>query len=63
MEKYKFPFLNIELNILDEVTKPVDLPVEIIMKDVNFILDNFPIEELTDIDDLEKKEMRNCFTI
>ena len=59
MEKYKFPFLNIELdrNILDEVTKPVDLPVEIIMKDVNFILDNFPIEELVDIDDLEKKEM------
>ena len=59
MEKYKFPFLNIELdrNILDEVTKPVDLPVEIIMKDVNFILDNFPIEELIDIDDLEKKEM------
>ena len=59
MEKYKFPFFNIELdrNILDEVTKPVDLPVEIIMKDVNFILDNFPIEELIDIDDLEKKEM------
>ena len=59
MEKYKFPFFNIELdrNILDEVTKPVDLPVEIIMKDVNFILDNFPIEELVDIDDLEKKEM------
>jgi len=64
MEKYKFPFLNIKLdrNILDEVTKPVDLPVEIIMKDVNFILDNFPIEELIDIDDLEKKEMSKTFT-
>jgi hypothetical protein len=64
MEKYQFPFLNIDLdrNILDEITKPVDLPIEIIMKDVNFILDNFPIEELIDIDDLDKKEMSKTFS-
>ena len=52
-EKFRFKFLNIKLTnkILDEVNKPIDVPVEIIMKDVNFILDNFPIEELIDIDD------------
>ena len=52
-EKFRFKFLNIKLNnkILDEVNEPIDTPVEIIMKDVNFILDNFPIEELIDIDD------------
>ncbi len=52
-EKFRFKFLNIKLTseILDEVNKPVDIPVEIIMKDVNFILDNFPIEELIDIED------------
>ena len=52
-EKFRFKFLNIKLNndILDEVNKPIDIPVEIIMKDVNFILDNFPIEELIDIED------------
>ena len=52
-EKFRFKFLNIKLTqqILDEVNKPIDIPVEIIMKDVNFILDNFPIEELVDIDD------------
>ena len=52
-EKFRFKFLNIKLtnDILDEVNKPIDIPVEIIMKDVNFILDNFPIEELIDIED------------
>jgi hypothetical protein len=52
-EKFRFKFLNIKLTneILDEVNKPIDIPVEIIMKDVNFILDNFPIEELIDIED------------
>ena len=52
-EKFRFKFLDIKLTneILDEVNKPIELPVEIIMKDVNFILDNFPIEELIDIED------------
>ena len=52
-EKFRFKFLNIKLTneILDEVNKPIEIPVEIIMKDVNFILDNFPIEELIDIED------------
>ena len=52
-EKFRFKFLNIKLTnkILDEVNTPIEIRVEIIMKDVNFILDNFPIEELVDIDD------------
>ena len=59
-EKYQFKFLNINLtkDILDEVSKPEDTPIEIIMKDVNFILDNFPIEELIEMDDdNQMKEM------
>ena len=51
--KYEFPFLDVELKkeILDEVNQPMEIPVELIMKDINFILDNFPIEELIDIED------------
>ena len=51
--KYKFPLLNVNhLNqdILEEIMQPIDVPVEIIMKDVNYILDNFPIDELIDLD-------------
>lgn len=51
--KYEFQFLDVPLSkeILDEVTQPMEIPVEIIMKDINFILDNFPIEDLVDLDD------------
>ena len=51
--KYEFPFLDVQLKkeILDEVNQPMEIPVELIMKDINFILDNFPIEELIDIED------------
>ena len=51
--KYEFPFLDVELKkeILDEMNQPMEIPVELIMKDINFILDNFPIEELIDIED------------
>ena len=53
-KKYQFPILNVnDLNqdILEEIMQPIDIPIEIIMKDVNYILDNFPIEELIDLDD------------
>lgn len=59
-QKYEFQFLDIPLGkeILDEITTPIDIPVEIIMKDINFILDNFPIDELIDLDDPEIKGKR-----
>ena len=53
-KKYQFPILNVsDLNedILEEIMQPIDIPIEIIMKDVNYILDNFPIEELIDLDE------------
>jgi hypothetical protein len=48
-ENYKFPLLSIEnLNedILKEITQPIEIPIELIMKDINYILDKLPIEEL-----------------
>jgi len=51
-KKYEFPFLDIELTkeILQEVNKPIDVPIEIIMKDINYILDNLPIDQLISLD-------------
>ena len=42
-QKFRFKFLNIKLTneILDEVDKPIVIPVEIIMNDINFIQGNF----------------------
>jgi len=50
---FEFPFLDINLNkdILKEVNKPMEIPVEVIIKDINYILDNFPINELINIED------------
>lgn len=44
--KFEFPFLDIDLTkeIIEEVNKPIQIPIEVIMKDVLYILDNFPIE-------------------
>ena len=38
-QKFRFKFLNIKLTneILDEVNKPIVIPVERIMNDINFI--------------------------
>ena len=38
-QKFRIKFLNIKLTneILDEVNKPIVIPVEIIMNDINFI--------------------------
>jgi len=50
---YEFPFLDINLDkdILNEVNKTLEVPIEIIVKDINYILDNFPINELVQFDD------------
>ncbi|MCQ2819133.1 MAG: hypothetical protein MJ252_17865, partial [archaeon] len=50
-KKFEFPLLetvNLTDDILKEVTQPIDCPVEAIIKDLNYILDNFPIEEFFD---------------
>jgi len=51
-KKFEFPFLEIDLTkeIIQEVNKPIDVPVEIIMKDINYILDNLPIDQLISLD-------------
>lgn len=50
---YEFPFLDINLDkeILSEINKPLEIPIEIIVKDINYILDNFPINDLVQADD------------
>jgi len=50
---YEFPFLDINLDkdILTEINKPLEIPIEIIVKDINYILDHFPINELVQGDD------------
>ncbi len=52
-KSYEFPFLDINLDkeILNEINKPLEVPIEIIIKDINYILDNFPIDELVQSDD------------
>jgi hypothetical protein len=56
-DKYNFPFLDIDLNkeILKEVNKPLEVPIETIMKDINYILDNFPIDKLINLEEPTKK--------
>ena len=51
--KYQFPILgveNLDKETIKEITKPIETPIEVIMKDINYILDNFPIEGLVSID-------------
>ena len=51
--KYQFPILgveNLDKETIKEVTQPLETPMEVIMKDINYILDNFPIEGLVSIE-------------
>jgi hypothetical protein len=50
---YEFPYVDIDLDkeILNEVNKPLEVPIEIIVKDINYILDNFPIDDLVEFVD------------
>ena len=50
--KYAFDMTeinNFNNDIIKEVTEPLDVQLEIVMKDVNYILDNFPIENFINI--------------
>jgi len=60
---FEFPFLDINLNkdILKEVNKPMEIPVEVIIKDINYILDNFPIHELVDIEENKNENDENDY--
>lgn len=62
-EKFEFPYLDIDLNrdIIKEVNKPIEIPLEIIIKDIHYILDNFPIDQLINIDEPLKNENRSNF--
>ena len=41
---------NFNNDIIKEVSEPLDVQLEIVMKDINYILDNFPIENFINID-------------
>ena len=61
-ENYKFPILSIEnLNedILKEITQPIEIPIELIMKDINYILDKLPIEDLITYENDNKEDDSN----
>ena len=51
---FEFPFLDLPMSkeYLTEVTKPFELSIEVIVKDINYILDNFPVDQLIQIDEL-----------
>lgn len=61
---FQFPFLEIDLNrdVLKEISKPIDVPIEVLMKDVLYILDNFPIDSLISLDEpMNKKKSDEYF--
>ena len=52
--KYAFDITeikNLNDNIIKEVMEPLDVQIEIVMKDMNYILDNFPMDKFINIDD------------
>ena len=52
--KYAFDITeikNLNDNIIKEVMEPLDVQIEIVMKDMNYILDNFPMDKFIKIDD------------
>ena len=59
--KHQFPILgveNLDKEKIKEVTQPLETPMEVIMKDINYILDNFPIEGLVSIEG-NKEEIKS----
>lgn len=52
--KYAFDITTIKsLNndIIKEVNEPIDIQLELVMKDINYILDNFPMDKFINIDE------------
>ena len=42
---------NLNENIIKEITTPIDIQLEAIMTDINYILDNFPLEKFINIEE------------
>ena len=58
--KYVFPLNTVENltnEILEEINEPLQTKVEVIIKDMNYILDNFPIDDFINIGKLEKEKI------
>ena len=58
--KYAFPLNTVENltnEILEEINEPLQTKVEVIIKDMNYILDNFPIDDFINIGKLEKEKI------
>ena len=52
--KYTFDITeinNFSNDVIKEVSEPLDVQLEVVMKDVNYILDNFPMDKFINIDD------------
>ena len=52
--KYAFDITeikNLNTDIIKEVSEPIDVQFELVMKDINYILDNFPLDKFINIDD------------
>lgn len=60
-EKYIFPVnqvKNLTSDILKEITEPLETQIELIIKDMNYILDNFPINEFINVGkDIDKEKI------
>ena len=57
--KYVFPVNNVDnltKEILKEIDEPMETQVEVIIKDMNYILDNFPINDFINIGKNKEKE-------
>lgn len=57
--KYIFPVNTVEhltKEILAEINEPMETKIEIIIKDMNYILDNFPIDDFINIGKTKEKE-------
>ena len=57
---YAFPLNTVENltnEILEEINEPLQTKVEVIIKDMNYILDNFPIDDFINIGKLEKEKI------
>ena len=58
--KYIFPINSVEHltnEILEEINEPLQTKLEIVIKDMNYIMDNFPIDDFINIGKLEKEKI------
>ena len=66
-EKYFFNLVDLDkltTEIMEEVNEPLDIQVELVIKDLNYILEYFPLEEFVEIKRNEnlKMDIRSDFT-